>query len=254
MNTYIATKLLPDLLEIANLLYLPLQATSSQSDDRSSQLDTRRTISDWIWKISDECLSMDPLPTDLSPTIVPLYAAPLAAFAYPEIGGKDIEGDEKEAEEMIEVDQHILLAAVRFFDTLAAVRTEWLERLLDLTPRSSLDASPKMVVDTLLDFLELAKVSDIWTTVGDPPHEGGDDGGNMDPEKLMGQAKAVIMKAVVEIPAEVDMTGEAYKPFWDRMKGWMRAVVEEAEVRADLVSCGLLCYGNQARSGMSAVA
>lgn len=223
---------------------------------------------DWIWKISDECLAVENALDSVDTAIIAACAVPLVALTRPAVGLDDLETDE-DAEEVLEMEVHVLEASLRFFDLVTTSKPQWLPNLLEITPLlpSSLPTSPigsKTAMTILLDFLEHATVSPIWstfwTTDDDDAEAGADQGAEpATAEKMMGQAKAIIMKAVVETPAEVDMTieGKGYKEFWKRMKGWIRMGTVEAESggaeRADLVSCGLLCYGNQARSGTSLI-
>lgn len=85
-----------------------------------------------------------------------------------------------------------------------------------------------------------------------PDAEGSAQAG-FDTDKFMGQAKAVLMKCVVEACAETDLSDrEVHAKVWERFGNWMgkgSSSEGDCEGRGDLVGCALLAMGNQVRSG-----
>jgi hypothetical protein len=117
----------------------------------------------------------------------------------------------------------------------------------------------------LLDVLENARVPDRWKNLVPEPEQGeikdvnpdaeGSAQAGFDTDKFMGQAKAVLMKCVVEACAETDLSDrEAHAKVWERFGNWMgkgSSSEGDCEGRGDLVGCALLAMGNQVRSGKS---
>lgn len=117
----------------------------------------------------------------------------------------------------------------------------------------------------LLDVLENARVPDHWKDLVPEPEQGeiedvkldaeGPAQAGFDTDKFMGQAKAVLMKCVVEVCAETDLSDrEVHAKVWERFGSWMRKGSSsggDCDGRGDLVGCALLAIGNQVRSGKS---
>jgi hypothetical protein len=110
-------------------------------------------------------------------------------------------------------------------------------------------------IEVLFDFLEYAEVPEHWKDgipdVDEPTEESQPPQAGFDTDKFMGQAKAVIMKCVVEACAEVDLSDRRKnEDIWKRFRRWLRLGLDTGhETRGDLISCALLAIGNQVRSG-----
>ena len=68
------------------------------------------------------------------------------------------------------------------------------------------------------------------------------------PEKLMSEAKANLIRAVVQISEHLALDDTRSAAFWDEMRTW---IVSGDRNRDDLLSCALLSFGNAARNGES---
>jgi hypothetical protein len=93
------------------------------------------------------------------------------------------------------------------------------------------------VIEILLNFIESArspqKVSD---GTGLDEEE--------DAEKLLGTAKASIIRCIVELSSQSALEEQRLRAFWDRMRAWLSSADRE-----DMVACALLAIGNGARTG-----
>lgn len=144
-------------------------------------------------------------------------------------------------------------------DKITAGRSDLLSGLFrsaSTTASTTASTGNEAPVITLLDFLENAHVPEHWkdcipeqsdTDEEQPPQAG------FDTDKFFGQAKAVLMKCVVEACAEADLLitdRTVYRGVWERFGRWMRTGLrDDCAGRGDLVGCALLAIGNQVRSG-----
>jgi hypothetical protein len=74
--------------------------------------------------------------------------------------------------------------------------------------------------------------------------------------RQVGLAKAAILRVIIEMCGELEMSNDSKAWFWNEMDRWLetysRKKTSDGEVdegREDLVSCALLCLGNFARTG-----
>ncbi|KAG7575458.1 hypothetical protein FFLO_00277 [Filobasidium floriforme] len=275
------SQILLNLLRITTThLYIPLgdeQADSilkSKSAAWSELRVARRGLVDWVWKILDECSAMETInETFTSDWFEPLVTS-LSGFArqsqsQSRSGNGRIsliaDGEEEEdddPEEILEVETHILGSACTLLDRIVKARTDLLS---DLFTPGTTSASNEPPIIVLLDVLENARVPDHWKDLVPEPEQGeiedvnpdaeGPAQAGFDTDKFMGQAKAVLMKCVVEACAETDLSDrEAHAKIWERFGNWMgkgSSSEGDCEGRGDLVGCALLAMGNQVRSDAS---
>lgn len=172
------------------------------------------------------------------------------------------EEEDDDLEEILEVETHILGSACTLLDRIVKARADLLSGLFTPGPTSTSDELPIIV---LLDVLENARVPDHWKDLvfepeereiedTNPDAEGSAQAG-FDTDKFMGQAKAVLMKCVVEACAETDLSDrKVHAKVWERFGNWIgkgSSPEGDCEGRGDLVGCALLAMGNQVRSGKS---
>ena len=161
--------------------------------------------------------------------------------------------EEDDPEEILEVETHILGSTCTLIDKITGSRSDLLSGPFDSASTSPSSGKPIVI---LLDMLENARVPDHWKDC--VPEQENADGvqpaqAGFDTDKFMGQAKAVLMKCVVEACAETDLSDRTdHKEVWERFQRWMKmGLTEDCAGRSDLVGCALLAMGNQVRSGKS---
>lgn len=162
----------------------------------------------------------------------------------------------------IEVDLQILSTACAALEVLSTCKKDV---LAGFTTVSAEDGSMEPL-EFLLDFVETAELPSAWDGVEDDDND--DDNDDEDDEAetsvaegrstsaqqrqiTFGKAKASLLRGVIEVAAELEPSEDRHAGFWDRLKRWMALSMKQANHRADLVGCALLCYGNYARSGES---
>lgn len=106
-------------------------------------------------------------------------------------------------------------------------------------------------LSTLMDFVELAQIPNVWAyeePVESSPEEDDSEASEMtreNCEKRLGKAKASAIRMIIHISWDIPYDPES--TFWTRMLDWTAKGTE----REDLVSCGLLSIGNGAKNGRS---
>lgn len=109
----------------------------------------------------------------------------------------------------------------------------------------------------LLNWIEKAEPPSNWqlhrggkddqADTVNPAIDGDDDSFTYDDvDKAIGSGKACLVRAVCGLSSNIGLEDIRLGWFWETMRTWLQV----AE-RDDLVGCGLLCFGNAARSGMS---
>jgi len=158
--------------------------------------------------------------------------------------------EEDDPEEVLEIETHILGSTCTMMDRITGARSNLLAELFSVHGQAK-----KPPIEVLFDFLEYADVPGHWKDgipeVDEPVEESQSPQAGFDTDKFMGQAKAVIMKCVVEACAEEDLSDRRKnEDIWKRFRRWMRLGLDSGtETRGDLIGCALLAIGNQVRSG-----
>ena len=158
--------------------------------------------------------------------------------------------DEDDPEEVLEIETHILGSTCTMMDRITGARSDLLAELFEVHGQAK--TAP---IDVLFDFLEYAEAPEHWKDgipeIDEPDEASQSRQAVFDTDRFMGQAKAVIMKCVVEACAEADLSDRRKnEDIWKRFRRWMRLGLNSGPgTRGDLIGCALLAIGNQVRSG-----
>lgn len=145
--------------------------------------------------------------------------------------------DEAYDPDLIEVDLQILFTACACLELISAKK----EATEAMCQRREATTAP---MEEMLDFAEYAMFPKQWE--GKETSEEDEASSRI---KIFAAAKASLLRAAVEVAAELEFNDLQNAGFWSRMQRWLQLPLDDKESRTDLVGCASLCYGNFARSG-----
>ena len=147
--------------------------------------------------------------------------------------------------------QHVYLsnmtATCTIIERLAA--KEGADLVPFMTPFAVSGGATSRALELLLGFIDLASPPAVWDLprveargeVDEKDEE--EDLSFEECEKVIADGKALLIRAVVALTSEMDISDDNTAWFWNRMRDWA------TRQRDDLVSCALLAFGNAARQG-----